>query len=264
MLKLFKSTFTMYLVMTIVGGVALLFMSNTILPTLMWIIWIIWIFIAAFICNYIAIKKVNKITALMTEKCQIKDYIICYNNLLKKNISKRTQTFLLLNLSSGYLNLGDSYSAKQVLDTLNNFPDTRVGALNKIFYHNNLIAYYLQVKDIEGAAQQIENFRIALDNPKINKKYRELYFHFYNEKKFTLNIEKGIYDGTEDIFNRTFQREKHKLDKVFAKYVLGKIYLHFNESDKALEAFTFAQNNGGDSYYAENARHYLENINTIK
>ncbi len=274
MLKMFKSTFIMYLLVSIIGSVGIFFISSQlvimdgqiitpIISSYLSIpIIVIWIFSVEHICNRIAAKKVDKITSLMVEECKIKDCIINYNNLLNKNRSKDIQTFLLLNLSTGYLHLGDNNSAKQALDTICYFSRRRNGASYKICYYNNLVTYYLQKNDIESASQHIENMRNALNNPKTNKSFKELCFHLYNDKKILLNIEKGIHEGAEDVFNMTFQREKQKLGKVFAKYTLGKIYLHHNEIDKAIEAFAFVQNNGGDSYYTENAKHYLNNINS--
>ena len=275
MLRLFKSTFIVYFVLASAGIIGIVFLNPlvvmekeifTLIVNLCLSIplALIWIFIVTFIFELVAAKKVNKIALIMSEECRVKDFIICYTDLLRKSSVKTTQAVLLLSLSSGYLNFGDSCSAKKVLDTIIDFPDSCIGALHKVIYYNNLIIYDIQINDLENATQHIENFRIALDNPKLNKKHRESCYRFYNDNKFLLNIEKGIYDGAEDVFKLAFEREKQKLGKVFSKYTLGRIYLHYNDFEKATESFEFVKNNGGDSHFVAEANDYLNNINQTK
>ncbi len=264
MLKVFNSTAVLYYLTCAVGVVLFicLLAINTHFVIAM-LLMAIWIFIAAFVFNYIAGKKVNKITKIMTDDCSVQECVDIYNNLLQRS-SPGTKTFLLLNLSVGYLNLGQSRFAKRTLDAINSFPNNRAGVVYKAHYYNNLISYYLQINDIDSADHCVVELKNVLNNSKLYKSVRDTLFHFYTGQTFSINIQKGIYDGAEMIFNLTFERENRKIGKVFAKYTLGKIYLHYNEFDKAIDAFKFVIGNGGDSYYVEESELILSNMNPTK
>ena len=166
----------------------------------------------------------------------------------------------MLNLSTGYLNAGDRDYAQQTLNRIDAIGKGSLGAIYRAFYYNNLASYFLLVKETENVTASMENLKIALNNKKLNCVNRNKLLCLYMEKESLLNMTNNIYDGAEQLFNDVLVREKHMLSKVYAKYILGIIYLHDNKLSEAREVFEFAAKNGGDSRFVEMAKEQLENL----
>ena len=139
--------------------------------------------------------------------------------------------------------------AKQLLDSINYFPDNKIGFCYKAIYYNNLCAYYLQVNEIPDAEIMLENMLSALQNEKYPKQLYDLTYNAYTEKQYSINLAKGNYSGAEEVVSIQYNREKSKLGKVVAKYKLGKIYIHFERFDEAKEAFQYVIDSGNKTYY---------------
>ena len=282
MIKLFRSTRIAYY-LSYFSGVLLLFLLSWFIfftghyggrpifflfVALLCLLIYLWAFICAFIFESIAIKKMNNINQVMTNDCDFHKYIATMNDLLQKNgkynttkrAINRTRTYLLLNLSTAFLNIGDNATVAQVLSDVNYFPNNRTGAKSKVVYYNNLCLYYLRIKDIPSAAQALEQMNTALQNGKLRPLTRERYLTFYTGKQFLLNMENGNYDGCKPYFNALYDKETSVLGKVSAKFTLGKIYLHENRTAEAKQAFEYVIANGGASYYANQAKEYLNQL----
>lgn len=220
----------------------------------------IFVFFAALIANRYAEKLHNKIVQLFLEECDPYQYIDRYQKILKRRLGK-IGAFVLVNLSSGYLAAGNPQKAKQILDSIGSFQENQFGLQNKSFYYNNLCSYYLMMNDITNAEIMLENMLNSLQNEKFPKMQYYALYNCYTETRYEINIAKGNYVGTEDIFLIKYNREKSKLGKVESKYQLGKIYLHYNRIGEARSAFEYVINNGNKTYYVDESKELLNQCN---
>ena len=231
-------------------------------PVLAFLIFIIIVFASAFISTVYAAKLNNKIVKIYTEECDPYTYINKYENILKRGLGN-ARTFVLINLSSGYLTIENSEKAKQILDGIKSFPNNKRGIESQVVFYNNLCSYYLQINDIPNAEKMLENMLCFLQNEKFPKQRYDRTYNHYTDKQYSINIAKGIFNGAEEVFSIQFNREKTKLGKIFAKYQLGKIYIHFERFEEAKEAFEYVINNGNKTYYVGKSIDFLNQCKAV-
>ena len=70
----------------------------------------------------------------------------------------------------------------------------------------------------------------------------------------------GNFDSAEEVFKVAYELAKNKRMKVYAKYNLGGIYLHYGRTDEAKEALEYVINNGNKLAVAGKAREMLEGM----
>ena len=228
------------------------------LPFVLYIlIMIAWFILAAIIATIFAAKINNKIVEILTQKCDPYEFIIRYEKILKKPIGNM-RTWVLLNLSSGYLTIGDLQKTIQIFDSNLEFKNNRAGILNKFIYFNNACAYCLQGYDIANAEIMLENMLESLKHEKFPKQQYDHYYNFYIEKQYAINVSKGNYTGAEEVFSIQFNREKTQLGKVAAKYNLGRVYLHLNNLEAAVVAFEYVVSNGNKTFYVGKSLEFLD------
>ena len=274
MIKMFRSTTLLYFGLIVLGVILLILYSLTIEimgektypfgitplhPVPVFLILILWIFISAFIATRYAVELSDRIGRLYTEECDPYTYIEKYESILKRRIGNgNMRNYVLINLSSGYLSIENSQKAKQILDNVGNFQNNKAGIQSKVVFYNNLCSYFLQVNDIANAEIMLENMRVALQDEKFPKQRYDWMYNYYTDKQYCINIEKGNYIGAEEVFLIQFNREKNMLGKVVAKYQLGKIYLHFNKIEEAIESFDYVVNHGNKTYYVGKSTDFIE------
>ena len=249
MILMFRRTTFLCFGLIVFGNLILLSFDSTLHPIMMFLISFI-------IAATYAVKLINEIAEICTQKCDPYEFIERYEKVLKRRIGK-ARTFVLISLSSGYLTAGNSQKAKQILDSVSKVSNNKAGILNKTCYFNNLCSYYLQVNDITNAESMLENMLEVLKNEKYPKQNYDLVYNFYIGKQYLINIAKGNYTGAEEVFSIQFNREKNKLGRVVAKYHLGKVYLNFNKLEEATEAFEYVVNNGNKTCYVDEAIDFI-------
>jgi len=261
MIKSFRSTKILYYIISFFGAVfiwmKMLLDNNFYLGGLVAIIWIIAI---SLIMKSFAWMKMNKIINIMRDDCNLEEYIRILNELLSHCKDRKSRTLLMLNLSTGYLNAGDRDYAQQTLDHIDKTGKGQLGAAYRVSYYNNLVSYFFMINDIENVIVSMEKLKLALNNKNLRRVFRNQFLYLYSDAESLLNITNNIYDGAEQLFDDVLVREKHMLSKVYAKYILGIIYLHDNKLSEAREVFEFAAKNGGDSRFVEMAKEQLENL----
>lgn len=221
---------------------------------------LLWIFVINIILTLLAIHKLDKINKIIVEDCNPEKAIQIYNKLLLNQKSKNLWNTLVLNLSAGYLNIGNVEKAKETLSNLNEFKKNRFDANYCVIYYNLLASCYLVTKELEKAADAIEKMKTALNNKKMYKSRRTNLFWNYIEKLCLLNMENNNYDGAELIFNTKFERTSLMIEKVSAKYRLGLVYLHDNRPSEAKKAFEYVVKNGGSLYIVQKSKEQLEQL----
>lgn len=221
---------------------------------------VMWIFAVISILELFAIRKIKRIKSIMIDDCNCAEFIRICKNLLFDQSKKSLETFWLLNMSTGYLTMGNMELAQKTLNRIQTFGKNRMGAIFLVTYYNNLVAYYIYIKDSANAINSFEEMKLALNNKKLTNKYRNEFMHICNEKQSIIHFADNIFEGAEQLFIDAFERENHMLWKVYAKYTLGIVYFHDNRISEAIEAFEFAVINGGDSCYTKEAKLWLEKL----
>jgi len=170
---------------------------------------------------------------------------------------------VLLQLSAGYLTIGNDESAFQTLSQIKYFPKIREGASYLFLYHNNWFVYHVHTGDIAAAVESLAQMELALQNPKqrqLPTAYRDAYASAFIQRQYILNMAHGDYAGCEDIFTAAYENATDTLNRVSAKCTLGRIYQHENRLNEAREAFKFAAEHGGDTIYQKKATEFLEEL----
>ena len=208
-------------------------------------------------------RMINKRLAIMVEKCQIREFISIWSKLLKRAKFFGMKQRFLLDHSTAYLSIKESSLAKQILDEVTHFSNNKMGAINKVLYYNNLTSYYFQIDDIENALIANEKLKLALQNKKIVNEVRAGFLRNYEQCFVVSKMSKGNYDGAEDFFKEQFTYRNNLLGKVNAMHHLANIYLFEKDITKAKEALSYVCENGGDTYYAQEAKVNLIELNNI-
>ena len=226
----------------------------------------IWVIMLAVIFNAVARKKFSEIHKLLCD-CDLDNYMACCQKLLRMRTQKPIEAMMKLNVSNAYLISGHSADAIRMLEsiTADYFPRRLEGlcieAANMPCYYNILLAYYLQINDIAAASSILAKFEAALQNRRLRKTDMSLYTGLYMQKQFLLNMANGNYSECEHFFENVYAAANTTLEKVFAKYVLGRIYLHHSKAAQAKEAFEYAMAHGGSTIYRKEAIEYLSALN---
>ena len=221
---------------------------------------IAWLLFDSAIATIFATKINNKIVEILTQKCDPYEFIVRYEKILKRPIGNM-RTWVLLNLSTGYLAIEDLQKTMRIFESNLEFKNNRTGIFNKCIYYNNACAYCLQGYDITNAEIMLEHMLEFLKHEKFPKQQYDHYYNRYTEKQYQINILKGNYNGAEEVFTIQFNREKDRLGKVTAKYNLGRVYLHLNKLEAAVAAFEYVASNGNKTYYVGKS---LELLNQCK
>ena len=259
MLKLFKRSYALYWVLTMLGiiPIAALIWNNYPIGLLYIIAIPVWMIIAGMIANIYGVKLTQNMNATLNDECNTKDFIAFYEKALEKENINYLRSYILLNLSAGYLSSGDFAAGKQILDMVSRIPDTKDGASHTVCFFNNLAVYYIRTNELDYAENTLKNLNEALKNPKLDTKYYVRYERLYSFGNVVINVARGNYNGAEDYLNMLFDKDKTLLMKVSAKYYLGDLYVRLGDPEKAASAFEYVLQNGNDTYYAQRASEYL-------
>jgi len=208
----------------------------------------------------LAINKNNKILKILTEECNPQKFIDTYSKTASKGSNVEIQNFIKIQLSTGYIASGELDKGKEKLDSVKEFSEKITDSQNKIMYYNNLFSYFLQKKDIDNAEMNLAKMLESIQNSH-KKLNRNTYMNLYNGKSYRLNIEKNIFDGADNFFENTFKMDNDEYGRVSYKFILGKIYLHYNKLPEAKEAFEYVIKNGNSLYIVTEAKEILTDNN---
>lgn len=205
----------------------------------------------------IANRKHAKLCAIHNEECDPVKFLNEYFPLLKRAKEKSTRSLLMLNLASGYINIGDLAQAKSVLGDIN---INHLNKMTRIQYHNLWTTIFMN-EEKTGDAQYSLNFtKDLLAKTKLNPLYKDLFEKSIRSDEAELNILRGNFDGAEEVFLENFYTSKEKLRKVIAKYILANLYIKQNNTEKAVEAMKYVAENGNTLYMAQKAKEYLNSL----
>lgn len=257
---MFKSSQRIYLLFVIVGiiGVFLGFYLEANM-FLVFIIYIVWILFGAIIASYHAKGKTEVIVRKLSEECDVVAYTRDFEEILKRPNLKNSKNYVMLSLSSGYIESGEVEKGKKILKEVKISGNRKNSIIEKAFYYNNIICCYLFEKDIESAEVEQEKFKEVLESDKMSNIQKEMFLSHYDNIENKLKLLKAEYNGLEQIYLNSFEQAKTNLQKVSIKYNLALLYLKTNQEEKAKEVYKYVAEHGGNMYYAEEAKKFLHN-----
>jgi len=221
---------------------------------------VLWFTLNLIAAKAIERRKFQKISRLLTDECDLVNYTAIFEKLSRSPNIGPGKTNILLCLSSAYLMSGNNQAAGQVLSGIKRFSAMRVGTMQEIMCHNNRFVYFLRLNDIPAATHALSQMEKVLQSGKLHEAHQKGYTSIYKEKHCQLRMALGDYNGCEEAFEQAFSEAENTMQKVAAKYALGKIYLHYDRITEATEAFKYAVRYGGSSIYMKKSVEYLNKL----
>lgn len=216
---------------------------------------IIWVFASNYLLSFIAVKRVNAVTALMNNQCNIRDYLSQTLALYGDAKGSITKMFLPLNLAAGYLALGDADTALFYLQSI--AVDEERLQKKKIAlaipYYNNYTLAYIMKQDDKAAYEMLARMRRQLDIVKLKPLAKQQFESNYQLKRVRLNMRQGNYAGVEEYCIVLLQNSKMLFQQVVVCDILRDVYLHEGRWQEAQKCKEFILENGGDTYYVAKA-----------
>ncbi len=223
---------------------------------LLFITYLIELYLTTFIFNLLAGKKHNKIIQILQNECDPIKYLNIYYPLTQKKVSKNLKTFLLLNLSAGYISVGDYAQAKNVLSSIDL---KKSKPMNNIMFHLHLTSLNINEGNIEQAEKAIDYASNLISTTKISSAQIETLNRIRNLYVARIKTENGYFDGVEQTLLGLIATSESMNETVSAKYALAKLYIKQNRTDEAIKEMSFVAENGNTLFIAQKAREFLAN-----
>lgn len=234
-----SSSSTMIILLTLLG-LFLIFLSGKILLT-------------------IALKKIGRIEKLLTDDCNAKAYAEIFEKFAKLRQFGSMKNYVFLSLANAHLHLGNYQEAISALGRAGKIPNNKLKLPHQFLYHRLLFSYSLRaLGDISLAKDELDEMHRILMHPKWKEKQKKQPEKVFAIAECLLRMEQGDYDGCEAVFKQAEETAETLLEKVSAKFNLGRIFLHDDRVDEAVEAFTFVALNGGNLLIQQLAMQQLE------
>lgn len=201
-----------------------------------------------------AARRFEHVHHLLNDECRVADYVHFYEYLLIENHEPRLRRRLLVNLSTGYLELGEDVRAKEILEPLTSYFFAHHANINKLMFCHNMTRYYLDLRDLDNAEKMLKIFKNVLDDETLSVPLRESHLPMYEEQEATLRLLKGQAQEVEPFFQTMLENANNQLERVHAHEKLAIVYRQLNRPDQALASKMYMIKNGGDTRCAKEAR----------
>ena len=225
---------------------------------LLFITYLIELYLTTFIFNLLAGKKHNKIIQILQNECDPIKYLNTYYPLTQKKVSKNLKTFLLLNLSAGYISVGDYAQAKNVLSSIDL---KKSKPMNNIMFHLHLTSLNINEGNIAQAGKALDYVSNLISTTKIPQTQIDLLNKTRNLYAARIRIENGYFADVEQILLGLVASADCMYQKVSVKYTLANLYIKQNRTDEAIKEMRFVAENGNTLAIAQKARAFLQTVN---
>ena len=162
-----------------------------------------------------------------------------------------------MNIATAFIEMGRYQDAFNQLSYVNpsSFVKGFQAVNNKAIYFNNLALIYIGIGDLQSAENVLVEMKKAIDDPKFQKmeKEKNCFLDLYTSKKMLIQIEKGNFEGAEQIFLMMLEKAKTNLQQVSASFHLARVYMNKGETEKAKRYLDFVIQYGGDMMYKSEA-----------
>ena len=211
----------------------------------------LWIGIIRYLCNAAAIKRINKLIAIMNQECHAQEFLrqlVCLQENAKGEIM---ELFFATNLAAAYLNLGDADTALFHLQNINVDTTKRSRGKDKMFivFYNNYAMAYMQKQDWEAAMDMLSKMKNLIDTVKAPLAVKQTYENYYRLKCIRIQAVQGNYEGAEEAFMNALEHTGSLLDQISLIYFLRDVFLYEGRWQEAEKCREFIRENGGDTYY---------------
>ena len=210
-------------------------------------------FVLAIIIELIAQKRFNNLNKIRETNCNITEY---YNGLIElrsKCKNPKLLNNLNMNIAVAFIDMGRYQDAFNVLMGINpqSLGKGFAGAQGRAILFNNLAYTYIGLGDLESAEKVIEEMKKAIDDPKLKNidKIKNQLFDMYTSKKMIVQIERGDFEGAEQIFLMLLEKADSNIFQVCIGYYLARVYLNSGNPEKAKRYMDFVMQYGGDTVY---------------
>ena len=192
------------------------------------------------------------------EKCDPLKYIETVQKEIDLNGNRSINITIKLDICVAYMELNRMDEAKEILDGIFEFPDNDYGLINRKLYYSSLLIYNISIHNIAKAEAVFNEMMDFIKNSNLYKHHLIDYDSVYKTYFNKLELLKGHYDGMEQYYMSQLKANDFMLNKVNTKSTLGKIYMHYNKTEEAKEAFEYVVQHGNKLYAVQKAKQYLE------
>ena len=257
-MRVYKDIFYKYVTTVLIGAVivGLLIGMNS---TNIWLLAIgiaVWMLLCFGFWEYMARKRTSKFDDSFNN-CRMSEFLDDYVYIIAstpKDAEDYTKNKLLLKYSDGLYALGkfdDMYGALKGLYFIEH-PGKKDEA-QKVEYNIRKALYFTEKNQLDEAEMQVDECYRLMNLNKFSAKQTAEFEKSCEKIIEMINMREGHYDGAEEKFQKWFDEAADNLTKVECKFRLGEISWARGEKEKANEAFQFAVDNGGDTFYARKA-----------
>jgi tetratricopeptide (TPR) repeat protein len=203
-------------------------------------------------------NKYEMVLALLYHFCMPERFITKIQNILTEEERKKRpkdKYRLLLYLAKGYYAAGKFQEAMDTINGIELFYHYKNAGYIAGYFHNKfLISLELERQDIAWGS--LVKMREAIINIK-KRKFQDQYTRLYTEDIHILNVEKGNYEGAEEMFISMFKRGQTNYECSFASFLLGVVYAHLGNEDDAKFYYKYVVEYGNKLYIADKAAELL-------
>ena len=209
--------------------------------------------ILAIIIELIAQKRFNNLNKIRETNCNIAEFYNGLTELLPKCKNPKLLNVLNMNIAVAFIDMGRYQDAFNILMGINpqSLGKGFTGAQGRAVLFNNLAFTYIGLGDLESAEKLLVEMKKAIDDPKLKNmdKIKNQLFDLYTSKKIIIQIEKGNFEGAEQIFLMLLEKAECNMWQVYASYYLARVYLNGGDTEKAKKYLDFVMQYGGDTVY---------------
>lgn len=261
----FKSSKRMYYIMAIGGGLTILllmFFLNGFKMQLgsglsTFLVVILWVTFSMMLTIKHEHRKHQELVGYFQKECRPDKALPAYEQLLSQRQKEKTRILLKANYSTALLEAGRIDEAEGLLKEIDNLPTNMNGSQTRFIKRNNLFICNLRRGDAERMQYYLDGMRNALQTPEFekpkNQNLRRMYNAVVMNKIYLMQVRLGNCEGARSYFENQFELSAMPLDRVAVKYVLGQVYQMEGDAEKSQEAYTYVVQNGGTTWYAQQA-----------
>lgn len=228
----------------------------------MWIILIaiLLVFLETLALKALAKKHFKQYTDLYYN-CQIAEYLKASEDFLSKAKKPVIIELFRNNIFTACMAQLDLDRAGRLVKTMQ--PNIQ-NVQNEIVYYSNICIYFKEVKDFAHAQAALDSLKAIVSRPNLPEKAHQFALQQIQSLTYALNLKQGNYDGAKAFFENELLGATSKLKQVSVRYHLQDICLHENNVSEAKEHLAFILENGGDSYYVEEAKRMMQDFENTK
>ena len=259
-MKLYRDLNAVAFLLSLAGALAIVLPptlrdENIFLPSLLAFLWIV---ACVFFFQWLAVKRLNKVMALLNE-CQVKEYVAEYEKLLGRARRKAVLP-VKLNLSAGYIELGHPRKALELLRDLPAFPKGRGGAALRLVYDNNMAVCHRMLGDLDTAETLLAQYQADLAAAPEKTPQRAQTVSHYRKQAMLLNMARGNFDGARVFFETELQTDTTPRSRVADHYALAWVSRQEGNAEESARHLEYVLAHGGDTWYVSAARERMRQL----